>query len=139
MTAGKAVNRSLVLKSRLAEMRKASRRILGEVRNSGFSCDDMFAIHLAVEEALVNAVKHGNGKDPEKKVKVEYSADPQKFEIAVEDEGRGFNPKDVPDPREEKNLYKASGRGMLLMQSFMDIVEYNTSGNRVHMVKYRSK
>ena len=120
-------------------MRKTCRRILGEVRDIGYSCDDIFAIHLAVEEALVNAVKHGNRKDPCKQVAVDYTADGEKFEITVADEGEGFNPKDIPDPRDEKNLYNASGRGVLLMQSYMDIVEYNDSGNRVRMVKYRTK
>jgi serine/threonine-protein kinase RsbW len=139
MTPDKAITRSLVLKSRLADMRKTCRRILAEVRDIGYSCDDIFAIHLAVEEALVNAVKHGNRKDPEKSVTVEYSASPEKFEISVADQGPGFNLKNVPDPRDEKNLYNASGRGVLLMQSYMDIVEYNESGNRVHMVKYRAK
>jgi len=139
MTPDNVVTRSLVLKSRLAEMRKTYRRILTEVRNLGYSCDDIFAIHLAVEEALVNAVKHGNRKDPEKSVSVEYSITPEKFEISVADQGKGFNPKDVPDPRDEKNLYNASGRGVLLMQSYMDIVEYNESGNCVHMVKYRTR
>jgi serine/threonine-protein kinase RsbW len=139
MTPDKAVTKSLVLESRLAEMRKTCRRILAEVRDIGYSCDDIFAIHLAVEEALVNAVKHGNRKDPKKSVSVEYSAGPEKFEISVADQGSGFSPKDIPDPRDEKNLYNASGRGVLLMQSYMDIVEYNESGNRVHMIKYRTK
>jgi serine/threonine-protein kinase RsbW len=139
MTPDKEVTRSLVLKSRIAEMRKACRRVLADIRTEGYPCDDIFAIHLAVEEALMNAMKHGNRKNPEKTVTVEYSTTPEKFDISVADQGEGFNPKSIPDPRAANNIHKDSGRGVLLMQSYMDIVEYNTSGNRVHMVKYRSK
>jgi serine/threonine-protein kinase RsbW len=139
MTPEKAVTKSLVLKSRQSEMRKASRQILDEVERNGYCGDDVFAIHLSVEEALVNAIKHGNKKAPEKTVTIEYFATPEKFDISISDEGSGFEPDKVPDPREEGNLHKISGRGVLLMQSYMDIVEYNKSGNRVHMVKYRSK
>jgi serine/threonine-protein kinase RsbW len=133
------LTRSFVLKSKLAEMRKACRRVLADVRSQGLSCDELFAIHLAVEEALMNAHKHGNRKSSEKTVVVEYSITPEKFDISVTDEGQGFDPSRIPDPREGSNISKDSGRGVLLMQSYMDIVEYNKSGNRVHMVKYRSK
>jgi serine/threonine-protein kinase RsbW len=139
MAPDKAVTRLLVLKSRLSDMRKACRQILGDVEGSGYGTDDVFAIHLAIEEALVNAIKHGNRKDPAKTVTIEYSATPEKFDISVADEGSGFDPAGLPDPRDQKNLHKASGRGVLLMQSYMNLVEYNRSGNRVHMVKYRSK
>jgi serine/threonine-protein kinase RsbW len=139
MAPDKEKTKSLVLKSRLGEMRKGCRRVLADVRNAGYTCDEIFAIHLAVEEALMNAHKHGNRKNPEKTVSVEYSTTPEQFEISVEDQGEGFDPARVPDPRDAGNLQKDSGRGVLLMQSYMDIVEYNTSGNRVHMVKYRAK
>jgi serine/threonine-protein kinase RsbW len=139
MAPDKELTKSLVLKSKLAEMRKGCRKVLVDVRNAGYSCDEIFAIHLAVEEALMNAHKHGNRKNAEKTVTVEYSATPEKFEITVLDQGEGFDPRKVPDPRAANNIQKDSGRGVLLMQSYMDIVEYNTSGNRVHMVKYRPK
>jgi serine/threonine-protein kinase RsbW len=139
MAPEKELTRSFVLKSRLAEMRKGCRRVLADVRNAGFSCEEIFAIHLAVEEAMVNAHKHGNRKSAEKTVTVEYSTTPEKFDITVADQGAGFDPSRVPDPRKGANIEKDSGRGVLLMQSYMDIVEYNTSGNCVHMVKFRAK
>jgi serine/threonine-protein kinase RsbW len=139
MAPEKETTRSLVLKSRIAEMRRGCRKVLAEVRKADYTCDEIFAIHLAVEEALMNAHKHGNRKNGEKTVSVEYSVTPEKFEISVQDQGEGFDPARVPDPREAGNIQKDSGRGVLLMQSYMDIVEYNRSGNRVHMVKYRPK
>jgi serine/threonine-protein kinase RsbW len=102
----------------------------------GFSDDDIFGIHLALEEAVTNAVKHGNSGDSEKKVTIEYIVNDKIFDITVTDQGNGFAPSDVPDPREEENIYKSGGRGLLLMRAYMDVVEYNQSGNSVHMVKH---
>ena len=77
--------------------------------------------------------------DPNKRVHVKYLITPEKFDISIKDDGGGFDPDTVPDPRSEENLYKSSGRGLLLMQSYMDLVQYNKSGNCVHMVKYLKK
>lgn len=113
------------------------RAILSKLKEFDYSEDDVFAIHLALEEALANALKHGNGNDPSKKVRVELFIDNKKVEIFITDQGRGFVPEKVPDPRCDSNLYKTEGRGLLLIKSYMDEVEYNDSGNQVHMVKYR--
>jgi len=113
--------------------------ILPKLKAHNFSDEDIFAIHLALEEALINAIKHGNKMDPRKEVKIDYLVSADKVEISMTDEGKGFNPETVPDPRLGENLYKNDGRGMLLMQSYMDLVEYNKSGNSVHMVRYREK
>ena len=92
-----------------------------------------FAIRLAVEEALSNAFKHGNQGDPDKQVRLDFSVDASKVEIEVEDEGSGFDPRHVPDPTEVENLQIPSGRGIVLMRSFMTNVSFNESGNRVRM------
>jgi serine/threonine-protein kinase RsbW len=113
--------------------------ILPKLKAHRFSEEDIFAVHLAMEEALINAIKHGNKWDPDKEVKVDYSVSPDKVDISMTDEGTGFNPETVPDPRLGENLYKSEGRGILLMQSYMDLVEYNKQGNRVHMVRYKEK
>src|SRR4030065_500162 len=113
--------------------------ILPKLKAHKFSEEDIFAVHLALEEALINAIKHGNKMNPEKEVKIDYSVSSEKVEISMTDEGKGFNPETVPDPRLGENLYKNEGRGILLMQSYMDLVEYNKSGNRVHMVRYKEK
>jgi len=126
-----------VIQSSHELVHKLCREIVGDVKRNNFSKDDIFGIHLAVEEAMINAVKHGNKQDPLKQISVNYSVTPDKFEISIADEGSGFKPETVPDPRCGENLYKATGRGMLLMRAYMDNVEYNQTGNCVHMVRHR--
>jgi serine/threonine-protein kinase RsbW len=113
-------------------------RLLDEVRAKNFDSDQIFAIHLAIEEAILNAFKHGNKCDPTKNVDIDYILTDEKFDISVADQGNGFSPDSLPDPRSEQNIYKPSGRGVLLMRSYMDVVEYNENGNRVHMIKYKN-
>lgn len=112
--------------------------ILEKLKSLGYSSDEIFGIHLSLEEAFVNAVKHGNAGQTDKNVMVEYSATNQKFEISIEDQGPGFVPVEVPDPREQDNLYKTSGRGLLLMRAYMDKVEFNEKGNLIRLVKLKS-
>lgn len=111
--------------------------ILDAVRQKGYNSDDLFGVHLALEEALANAIQHGNRNDPEKKIRIESLITPEKIDISIADEGGGFFPDDLPDPRCEKNLTKCSGRGILLIKAYMDVVEYNAAGNCIHMIKYR--
>jgi serine/threonine-protein kinase RsbW len=92
-----------------------------------------------LEEAFINAVRHGNKMDPAKGIKIDYSVALDKVEVAVTDEGSGFDPKAVPDPRYGENLYKPEGRGLFLMRSYMDEIGFNENGNSVSMVKYKEK
>src|SRR5262245_35325500 len=85
-----------------------------------FSEAEIFGIKLAVEEALVNAVKHGNQMDPGKFVRVSYLVQSGAFEISIRDEGPGFDPSDVPDPTAPENLERPCGRGLLLMRHYMN-------------------
>ena len=110
-----------------------------ELEVNHFGEEDIFAIHLSLEEAFANAVKHGNKSNPDKKIKVEYLVDSEKVEICLTDEGEGFCPTVVPDPRCGENLYRGNGRGLLLIRSFMDICEFSKSGNSVRMVKRKKK
>jgi len=132
-------NHSIVVESRSSAVTGQWAWILPKLKAHNFSEDDIFAIHLALEEAFINAVNHGNRMDPEKEIKIEYSVGEGKVEISMTDEGRGFDPDAVPDPRYGENLYKAGGRGLLLICSYMDIVEFNERGNRVRMVKYKER
>ena len=113
--------------------------ILSKLQANNFSQEDIFAVHLALEESFINATKHGNKMDPAKKVKVDYSISLDKMEVSMVDEGRGFDPKAVPDPRYGENLYKTEGRGLLLMRSYMDVVKFNGRGNSLHMVRYKER
>ena len=112
------------------------RQILAEVERHGFCPNSLFATRLALEEAMVNAIKHGNKLDPAKKVVVEANVTPQRVEIEIEDQGPGFTRAAVPDPTAEENLCKCSGRGILLIEAYMNSVEWSRGGRRVRMVRY---
>ena len=134
-----ASHNTLSINSTKAAASEVCGKLLSEVEARGFCKEAVFGIHLALEEAVTNAAEHGNGLDPAKQVRIEWFIDDDKFDIAVTDEGQGFSPCQVPDPRNAENLEKPSGRGVLLMKSYMDVVEFSEKGNRVHMVKYKSK
>ena len=110
--------------------------ILAEVERHGFNPNSIFATRLALEEALVNAIKHGNKLDPKKKVIVEAKVTPQRVEIEIEDQGPGFDRASVPDPTALENLCKCSGRGILLIEAYMNSVSWSRGGRRVHLVRY---
>ena len=138
MAAEMPVRRSVVVESRPSALEQSCREILSALEAGGFSQDDVFAVHLALEEAFLNAVKHGNRMDPTKKVQIDYTVDQEKVEISMTDEGPGFDPGRVPDPRVGKNLYRPEGRGLLLIRSYMHTVEYNERGNSLRMVRCKS-
>jgi len=133
------INCSIVVDSKPSAIVEVCQEILSKLEENNFEKDDLFAVHLTLEEAFLNAVKHGNKMDPTKKVKIDYSVSPEKVEITITDEGAGFEPESVEDPRFGKGLYEPGGRGLLLMNSYMDIVKYNEEGNSVHMVRYKEK
>ena len=128
---------SVVIESRPSALEGLCRRVLVAMQGRGFTQDDVFAVHLAMEEAFLNAVKHGNKMDPRKTVTIECRIDNEKVDLRMTDQGEGFDPRTVPDPREGENLYRPEGRGLLLMNTYMHTVEYNERGNGVHMVRYR--
>ena len=94
---------------------------------------------MALEEAIVNAIKHGNQEDPEKKVHVVVNSTLQEFYLQVTDEGDGFDPDAVPDPTLDENLELGSGRGLMLMRHYMDHVVYNDRGNSLEVTKHRTE
>jgi serine/threonine-protein kinase RsbW len=104
----------------------------------GYGPRDVFAVRLAAEEALLNAIEHGNKCDKEKKVSVAYVLDREKAVLTVTDEGAGFQPEGVPDCTASENLTKPRGRGIALMRGFMDRVEYREKGKTVRLVKFNT-
>jgi len=126
------------ISSDLAETRHVQDEIMGAVAAARWGEDETFAIKLSLEEAIINAIKHGNKFDKAKKVQVEARVSPEQVEIEIEDEGPGFNPDAVPDPTLDENLEKCSGRGILLIHAYMTSVTWSNNGRRVHMVKRRS-
>ena len=127
----------ITIPSDLAEARRIQCLIEEALQAAAYSEHDIFSIKLALEEALVNAIKHGNQMDPDKRVFVTYRITAERFEVRITDEGNGFNPEDVPDPTLDDNIERPCGRGLLLMRGFMTEVEYHGNGNCVRMAKVR--
>jgi len=132
-------NRSMVLENNASAITATCEQVVSELEKGNFDRDSIFGIHLSLNEALINALNHGNKKDPKRKIKLDYSITPDKVEISVTDQGDGFDPALVPDPRRDENLYKGIGRGLLLMRSYMNVVEFNGQGNSVRMVRVKGK
>jgi len=129
----------VVIETDLKDARDLTDRILAEVHDCGYDQESLFAIRLAIEEALINAIKHGNQNVRTKSVCVEFDVNSDRVEIQVTDEGDGFRPGDVPDPTADENLERPSGRGVMLMRVYMDEVEFNDRGNAVRMVKRNTR
>lgn len=121
-----------------AEGQRLIKELLAQLELAEWATHDSFGVHLAAEEALVNAIKHGNKQDPNKSVHVDMRVSKQQVMIHITDEGPGFNPEAVPDPTLDENLDVPSGRGVMLIKAYMTEVEYNQQGNSVRMVKTRS-
>jgi len=118
-----------------ARVREVQRDILAALEEHAFDEEGVFAIKLALEEGLINAVKHGNKLDAAKSVDVSCTVSDERFEVVIQDEGAGFDRADVPDPTLEKNLEKESGRGLMLIEAYMDEVEYTDHGRRLRMTR----
>jgi len=105
---------------------------------SGFGDDEVMQIAMAVREAAVNAVLHGNAYDPEKKVDLEFERTPKALVITIRDQGKGMDMAKIPDPLAPENLLKTSGRGIFLIRSFMDSVEIHPSqsGTEIKLIKH---
>lgn len=128
----------LTIPSDLGEARRVQNQIEEALQASRYGEHDIFSIKLALEEALVNAIKHGNQMDPDKRVSISYHVTPEHFRVEITDEGPGFNPEDVPDPTAEENIERPCGRGLHLIKHFMTEVAYRGRGNVVSMTKVRN-
>jgi serine/threonine-protein kinase RsbW len=125
----------VVIPSDPAQARVVQDRIEQLLVDRHLSERDLFGIKLALEEAIVNAMKHGNQMDRNKTVRITYKVEPDRFEVIVTDEGPGFDPEDVPDPTDIENLERPCGRGLLLMRHYMSDIRYLGCGNQVIMSK----
>ena len=124
------------LKLTLQDIPKLVEEILEKLESLGLYQEIPMDVRLAVEEALTNAVKHGNKLQPDKNVSIKVEALPDRLQIEIADEGEGFDHVKVPSPTDPENIWKTSGRGVFLIRHFMDEVEYFEDGRKVKMAKY---
>lgn len=113
--------------------------LLRQLRHRQWPDSDVFGIHLATEEALVNAIKHGNRMDKGKFVDISIVLSAKRIWIEITDQGSGFDPRAVPDCTAPENLEIPSGRGLRLMRHFMSKIEHSDQGNRATMAKKRTE
>ena len=125
----------LELPSDLTLMNAVLEYLLDRVAKLGLIKVEQSNLFVALDEAFVNAVKHGNRNDPLKLLRVTAELSAHEAIFTVEDEGDGFDVREIPDPRDPANLFKSNGRGVLLIYNIMDEVEYSERGNRLKMVK----
>src|SRR5271156_5585353 len=109
-----------VLDSTLESVDVAEEAVLREAKELGFDEDDLHRIGMSVRECMVNAVVHGNRYNSRKKVELVIDQTPERLTIVIADEGEGVDLTTLPDPLADDNLLRHSGRGLLLMQAFMD-------------------
>lgn len=109
--------------------------LLRRVDKLGVVKTDESNLFVALDEAFVNAIKHGNKFDPSKNIRIAAEVSKTEARFTIEDEGEGFDVNNIPDPLDPQNLFKPSGRGVLFIYNIMDEVKYNERGNRLTMVK----
>ena len=123
------------LPSDLSLMNGVLHYLIERVAALGIIKPDNSNLFIALDEAFVNAVKHGNRSDPHKLVRITADLSAKEARFQIEDEGEGFDLKAIPDPLDPANLFNTSGRGVLLIYNIMDQVEYNERGNSLTMIK----
>lgn len=127
--------------STLESVDAAESLVLQIAQDSGFEEEELHKIGMAVREAMVNAVVHGNRYNLKKKVHLNVSATGSRLSISIVDQGEGFEPKELPDPLAEENLLRQSGRGLLLIKAFVDEFEMRKAeppmGTEVKLIVYK--
>ena len=111
--------------------------VLRQMEDLRWARREIFGVHVAVEEALENAISHGNASDETKHVRFLCRVSPKRIRVEITDEGPGFNPDSLPDPTTPDHLGRPGGRGVLLMRAFMSRVEFRDHGNHVVLEKVR--
>jgi serine/threonine-protein kinase RsbW len=122
----------------LAELPAVFEKLEGRMTVLGYTRKDIFAVILALHEAVANAIRHGNRSDPAKHVQLSYLVRPTDVLLEVEDEGPGFDPSRVPDPLTPEKIGWSSGRGLFLMGAYMSWVSFSPLGNRVTLCRLRT-
>lgn len=128
----------MTLESTLESVNSAEESATRFAAGAGFDEEEIARISMAVREATVNAVLHGNAYDPAKKVGFQLERTRDSLVITITDEGRGLDPEKVPDPLAPENLLKQSGRGIFLIRAFMDDVQIRMlhPGTEIKLIKH---
>lgn len=111
--------------------------LLKALTEHGWDGSDLFHVQMAAEEAIINAVTHGNQEADDKVVEVEFRVSEKSVYLRFKDQGEGFCPDKLPDPTDDENLESTHGRGVFLIKQMMTQVTYNDCGNEVTMLKHR--
>lgn len=127
--------KDIIFESDSGSIRESSSRILKDLESYAIGEKAAFEIKLCVEEAVRNAIVHGNKSDPKRQIRMGYWVDEGVLNIEIEDEGPGFDHGLVKDPTKDENLLRNSGRGVYLIRKLMDKVEYSQKGNMISMSK----
>ena len=128
--------KELQVPSDLSEVQKTSSKVLDFLKRLRLGEGCLFDIRLCLEEALINAMKYGNHLQKNLKVHLTLEYSPSEVRIAIEDQGQGFDVKNVKDCTNEANILRGGGRGIYLIHQLMDEVSFNAKGNRLLMVKH---
>ena len=124
---------TLVLQSSFDQIDRLEPYLEKLQEQAGFGDELLARIRLALNEAVTNAIIHGNKEDQEKSVSISSSFNKEKLEVSVQDEGPGFDPSSLPDPLESENLLKESGRGVFLIKQYSDEVMFSEGGRKLMM------
>jgi serine/threonine-protein kinase RsbW len=114
-------------------------RVCDAMVAAGYKSQDVFAFRIALDEAISNAIIHGNRRDPVREVTISYCVSATRVVATVQDEGQGFDPANIPDPLAPENLEQASGRGILLMRHYTSRLRFNQIGNCVTLYRKRTE
>ena len=131
---------SLTLASSLESVDKVERTAESFAANAGFDEDTVPNIAMAVREAAVNAILHGNAYNPAKQITASFEATSDSLIVRIADQGTGFDPTSVPDPLAAENILRGSGRGIFLIKAFMDEVHFRKlhPGTELTLIKHRA-
>jgi serine/threonine-protein kinase RsbW len=122
-----------------AELSPICAQLEDRMRVRGYPLKDIFAVSLALREAVINAYQHGHRCDPAKSIYLRYAVTDDEVLLEVEDQGPGFAPEGLPTPFFGEKRDRTGGRGLLLMSAFTTWMSFNRPGNRVTLVKQRSR
>ncbi len=136
MSKPSGIKKTLTIKSDLKEITPVVNEIAAYLKSRGVDDNVLHDLKLVIDEALINAMKHGNKFQAGLPVVIDFNCSPNKISIAVQDTGDGYEYNKLPDPTSGENITKGHGRGVFLIRKLMDEVHFNKSGNRIEMIKY---